>query len=169
MRSTPLLERGSCGRPELTSHLADLVKLAHLSACLGIPSSRLPTLLPLSSFCSRSAARALVRSSPTTRRGPGSPRRRSAPPGRRGAATGRAACPDDRPAATPPTRPRPARPQSSLAPGGGLRGDKVTGKLSEEEAGLAQRRRDHHGEAAFQNRPGGLECGHRTLAALTSH
>ena len=43
----------------------------------------------------------------------------------------------------------------------------MAGELAEQKAGLAQRRRDHHGEAAFQNRPGGLERGHRTLAALS--
>src|SRR5215204_7125093 len=57
MRSTPtVLNAEAAGA---ASRLADLVKLAHLSACLGIPPSYLsapPTVLPLSSFCSRSAA-----------------------------------------------------------------------------------------------------------------
>ena len=42
----------------------------------------------------------------------------------------------------------------------------MTGKLAEQKAGLTQRRRNHHGEAALQNRPGGLERRHCALAAL---
>ena len=43
----------------------------------------------------------------------------------------------------------------------------MAGELTEQEAGLTERRRDHHGEAALQNRPGGLERGHCALAALS--
>ena len=49
----------------------------------------------------------------------------------------------------------------------GVGGDEVAGELAEQEAGLPQRRRDHHGKAALQNRPGGLERGHCALAALS--
>ena len=43
----------------------------------------------------------------------------------------------------------------------------MAGELAEQEAGLAQRRRDHHGKAALQHRPGGLEPGRRRLATLS--
>ena len=47
------------------------MKLAHVSACLGIPPSYLsapPTVLPLSSSCSRSAARACSQAEPSPQR-----------------------------------------------------------------------------------------------------
>ena len=66
---------------------------------------------------------------------------------------------------------QPARDQLDLghrlAPEGGVGGDEMAGELAEEEAGLTQRRRDHHGEAALQNCPGGLKRGHCALAALS--
>ena len=42
----------------------------------------------------------------------------------------------------------------------------MAGELTEQEARLAQRRRDNNGEAALQHRPGRLQRGHCTLAAL---
>ena len=66
---------------------------------------------------------------------------------------------------------QPARDQldlgERLAPEGGLRGDEVAGELAKQEAGLPQRRRDHDGKAALQDRPGGLERGRGALAALS--
>ena len=43
----------------------------------------------------------------------------------------------------------------------------MAGELTEQEAGLPQRRRDHDGEAALQYRPGRLERRHCALAALS--
>jgi hypothetical protein len=51
-----------------------------------------------------------------------------------------------------------------LAPEGGLGGDKVAGELAEQEARLAQRRRDYDRKTALQYRPGGLEGGHSAAA-----
>src|SRR3954451_19961274 len=72
MRSTPTaLNAEAAGASLFALRLADLVKLAHLSACLGIPPSYLsapPTLLPLSSFCSRSAALACAQAEPSVQR-----------------------------------------------------------------------------------------------------
>ena len=54
-----------------------------------------------------------------------------------------------------------------LAPEGGVGGDEVAGELAEQEAGLAQRRRDHDRETALQHGPGRFERGHCALAALS--
>ena len=54
-----------------------------------------------------------------------------------------------------------------LAPKSSLRSDEVAGELAEEKSRLAQRRRDHHGEAALQHGPGGLERGGCAFAALS--
>ena len=49
----------------------------------------------------------------------------------------------------------------------GVGGDEVAGELAEQEAGLPQRRRDHHGKTALQHGPGRFERGHCALAALS--
>ena len=43
----------------------------------------------------------------------------------------------------------------------------MAGELAEQKAGLTQRGRDHHGEAALQHRPARFERGHCALAALS--
>ena len=58
------------GRTDLSRggrlRLADCAKLAHLSACPSIPSSRPPIVLPLSSSCSRSVALECSHAEPST-------------------------------------------------------------------------------------------------------
>ena len=56
---------------------------------------------------------------------------------------------------------------SRFAPEGCLGGDEVPGELAEQEAGLPQRRRDHHRKTALQHGPGRFQRGHCALAALS--